>query len=160
MVNLRPIHAGPVTVLGCVRAALAGIQLPEGIHVDLILLGDLPPVVASQRSLAFVFTNLLNNAITAMEGVGTIVVRGQTAGPWVEVIVADNGPGIPQHLHERIFEFDLPTRNSQRNGKLGFGLWWVRTLMMRLGGTISVGSEERGGTRFLLRLPRLEDAHV
>ncbi len=160
LVNLRPIYAGPVTVLGCVRAALAGIQLPEGIHVDLVLLEDLPPVVASQRSLAFVFTNLLNNAITAMEGAGTIVVRGQTAGSWVEVIVADNGPGIPQHLHERIFEFDLPTRNSRRNGKLGFGLWWVKTLMMRLGGAISVESEERGGTRFLLRLPRLEDARV
>ena len=160
LVNLRPIYAGPVTVLECVRAALAGLQLPEGIHVDLVLLGDLPPVVASQRSLAFVFTNLLNNAITAMEGLGTIVVRGQTTGPWVEVIVEDNGPGIPQHLHERIFEFDPPTRNSGRNGKLGFGLWWVKTLMMRLGGTISVESKEGGGTRFLLRLPCLEDAHV
>jgi len=160
LVNLRPIHAGPVTVLGCVRAAIANVQLPEGIRVDLVSLEDLPPVVASQRSLAFVFTNLLNNAITAMEGSGTIAIRGQTAGPWVEVIVEDNGPGIPQRLHERIFEFDPPTRNLWRNGKLGFGLWWVRTLMMRLGGAISVESEERGGTRFLLRLPRPEDAHV
>jgi len=160
LVNLRPIHAGPVTVLGCVRAALADVQMPEGIHMDLVSLEDLPPVVASRRSLAFVFTNLLNNAITAMAGLGTIVIRGQTTGPWVEVIVDDDGPGIPEHLCGRIFEFEPPIRNSRRNGKLGFGLWWVRTLMMRLGGAISVESEERGGTRFLLRLPRLEDARV
>jgi len=160
LVNLRPIHAGPVSVAGCVRAALTDIQMPEGIRVDLISLGDLPPVVAGRRSLAFVFTNLLNNAITAMAGLGTIAIRGQAAGPWVEVIVEDNGPGIPQHLHERIFELDPPIRNSPSNGRLGFGLWWVRTLMMRLGGAISVESEEGGGTRFLLRLPRSVDEHV
>ena len=95
-----------------------------------------------------------------MAGLGAIAIRGQTAGPWVEVIVEDNGPGIPQHLHERIFEFDPPPRDSRPNGKLGFGLWWVKTLMMRLGGTISVECEVTGGTRFLLRLPRLDDAHV
>ncbi len=160
LANLRPIHAGPVTVPECVRAALADVQLPEGIRVDLVSLEDLPPVVASQRSLAFVFRNLLNNAITAMAGSGAIVIRGQTAGPWVEVLVEDDGPGIPEHLHERIFEFDLPTRNSRRNDRLGFGLWWVKTLMMRLGGAISVECEDREGTRFLLRLPRLEDARV
>lgn len=160
LANLRPIHAGPVTVPECVRAALADVQLPEGIRVDLVSLEDLPPVVASQRSLAFVFRNLLNNAITAMAGSGAIVIRGQTAGPWVEVLVEDDGPGIPEHLHERIFEFDLPARNSRRNGRLGFGLWWVKTLMMRLGGAISVECEDRDGTRFLLRLPRLGDAHV
>jgi len=154
LVNLRPIHAGLVDVAACVQAALADVQPPDGIRVDLAELADLPSVTASERSLAFVFTNLLNNAITAMAGLGHIVITGRTDGPWVEVEVADDGPGIPKHLHEHIFEFDLPTRASRRNGRLGFGLWWVKTLMMRLGGSISVERNAGGGTCFLLRLPR------
>lgn len=156
LVNLRPIHPAPVAVVGCVRAALDTVQLPETVSVVLDALGELPPVVATQRSLTFVFTNLLNNAVTAMQSRGEIVIGGQVAGAWVEVVVADDGPGIPQHLQERIFEFDLPSRASRRNGKLGFGLWWVKTLMMRLGGTIAVESDGEAGTRFHLRLPRAE----
>ncbi|MBN1248586.1 MAG: GAF domain-containing protein [Anaerolineae bacterium] len=156
LVNLRPIHPSPVTVVGCVRAALDEAQLPESVMVTLAALDDLPAVVASQRSLTFVFTNLLNNAATAMQGRGQIVIQGQALDAWVEIAVVDDGPGIARHLQERIFEFGLPTRTSRPNGKLGFGLWWVKTLMMRLGGSISVDSDGHQGTRFVLRLPRVE----
>ncbi len=155
LVYLRPINPAPVTVAGCVSAALDDAHLSPSVHVRTEGLEALPQVVASQRSLVFVFTNLLENAAAAMEGAGQIVIRGEAVGPWVEVAVIDDGPGIPAALHERIFEFSLPNHTSRRNGSLGFGLWWVKTLLMRLGGGVTVESDGAHGTQFQLRLPRV-----
>ena len=74
---------------------------------------------------------------------------------WVEIRVIDNGPGIPPELHERIFEFNYS--GARRSGKLGFGLWWVKTLIARFGGSIAVESDGRRGTTFILRLPIVQE---
>jgi signal transduction histidine kinase len=87
-----------------------------------------------------------------MEGRGVIAVRGQVHDGWAEIAVADSGPGIPPELHERIFEFSFSGRQAHA-GKLGFGLWWVRTLMARFGGSIAVESDGQHGATFILRLP-------
>ncbi len=157
---LRPIHSSPVTIAGCVAAALDDVHLPEGVRVTRGELEGLPQVVASQRSLVFVFTNLLENAMVAMQGQGTIRIDGQATGSWVELTVTDDGPGIPAELHERIFEFGLPAHTSSRNDKLGFGLWWVKSLLMRLGGSVCVESDGTHGTTFRLRLPQVEATDV
>ena len=68
------------------------------------------------------------------------------------VSVTDTGPGIPPELHERIFDFDFSSRKAHA-GKLGFGLWWVKTLMARFGGSVTVHSEGQAGTTFILKLP-------
>jgi signal transduction histidine kinase/putative methionine-R-sulfoxide reductase with GAF domain len=154
LVNLRPIHPSSIGIADCVQAALDAARPPNGVRVTVSDLDDLPAVLATDRSLTFVFANLLTNAVTAMQGRGEIHIEGRVAGPWVEIIVADDGPGIARHLQEQIFEFDPPGHAAKRDGKLGFGLWWVKTLMMRLGGAISVDSDGRHGTCFLLRLPR------
>ncbi|MDQ1300825.1 MAG: hypothetical protein QG637_745, partial [Chloroflexota bacterium] len=69
-------------------------------------------------------------------------------------------PGIPAELHDRIFEFSFSGPGAGGRGNLGFGLWWVKTLMTRLGGAVSVESDPaaggpagRGGAAFHLRLP-------
>jgi signal transduction histidine kinase len=46
------------------------------------------------------------------------------------------------------------SRTAAHPGKLGFGLWWVKTLMTRLGGSVVVESDGNHGTTFRLRLPR------
>ena len=79
--------------------------------------------------------------------------------PWVEIAVHDDGPGIPPELHDRIFEFNFSRTEharagSARAGNLGFGLWWVKSLMVRLGGSVTVDSDGQQGTTFYLRLPR------
>jgi len=71
----------------------------------------------------------------------------------VEITVSDSGPGIPPELHSRIFELNYSGRGQARQGKLGFGLWWVKTVMARLGGSITVESDGQQGTTFRLRLP-------
>ncbi len=153
LAHLRPITLAEVQVAGCVREAVQNAGLPEGVLVKLENLDALPPVLAGARTLALVFTNLLDNAAAAMHGAGVVTVRGLARRDVIEVTISDDGPGIPIHLQERIFELNYSGRKSGRGGKLGFGLWWVRTLMARLGGSVSVESDGRRGTTFRLRLP-------
>jgi signal transduction histidine kinase len=68
--------------------------------------------------------------------------------------VCDSGPGVAPELHERIFELSF---SGRRAGKLGFGLWWVKTWMTRLGGSVTIESDGMHGTCFKLRLPRTEE---
>jgi signal transduction histidine kinase len=110
--------------------------------------------VAGQPSLTLVFINLLQNAADAMGGDGLVVIRGEARNGWVEISVGDSGPGIAPELHDRIFEFNFSGRGSAHAGGLGFGLWWVKTLMARLGGSVGVESDGRHGTQFRLKLPR------
>jgi signal transduction histidine kinase len=69
----------------------------------------------------------------------------------VEISAIDSGPGIAPELHAQIFELNFS--RAAHPGKLGFGLWWVKTLMTRLGGSVTVESDGRQGTTFRLRLP-------
>jgi signal transduction histidine kinase len=154
--HLRPIHLAEVDVAGCVREAVEIAALPAGIKVDLIELDTLPRVIAGQRNLTLVFVNQLENASDAMEGRGQITIRGRSLGRQIEITVSDTGPGIPPSLHAKIFELNYTGRGQVRPGKLGFGLWWVKTVMARLGGSIAVESDGVQGTTFRLRLPAAE----
>ena len=151
--HLNPIHLAPVSLVGSVREALASTQLPPGVEIVVEGLENLPPVQAGPKRLSLVFSNLLENASDAMGGHGKIEIRGTTHSGWVEVSVIDNGPGIAAELHEKIFEFNYSSRASAHPGKLGFGLWWVKSLMARFGGNVAVESDGEHGTTFLLSLP-------
>ena len=151
--HLRPITLAEVNVARCVNSAIESARLPSGIAVQTHRLAELPPVVAAHRSLSLVFTNLLDNAQDAMGGQGSICITGKRDEGWVEVTLVDSGPGIPPELHERIFELSYSGRSQGRGSKLGFGLWWVKTLMARLGGSVSVESDGVHGATFRVRLP-------
>jgi signal transduction histidine kinase len=120
-------------------------------------LEHLPVVMAGEQTMTLVFTNLLENAADAMNGNGLITISGSFDEKWVSVYISDTGPGIPPELHEHIFELNYSGRKMTRPSKLGFGLWWVKTLMTRLGGSVSVQSDGTHGTTFILRLPRTEN---
>jgi signal transduction histidine kinase len=152
LVHLRPIHPAPVDVAAFALAAIDAATLPEGVCVEVKGLADLPPVIAGKQSLTLVFGNLLDNAAEALGGDGTVTIEGAAKGEWVEIAVSDDGPGIPPELHEEIFEFNFSRRKSSRPS-MGFGLWWVKTLMARLGGSVEVESDGVHGTTFRLRLP-------
>ena len=156
--HLRPIDLTAVHLHDCLAEALAASPPPARVSVHAEGVAGLPAVYAGPRGLSLVFTNLLENAVTAMEGAGTIRVRGAAHGGMVEVQVSDDGPGIAAELHERIFDFNFSGRQAHA-GKLGFGLWWVKTLMARFGGSIAVDSDGQHGATFTLRLPvaRIEE---
>ncbi len=155
---LRPIEIGPVTVADCIADALARTRLPDSIVVATEGVRQLPPVSAGRESLVLVIANLLENAGEALNGRGNIEIRGRTQANWVTIAVRDDGPGIAPELQTRIFEFNFSgSRRSERplaRNKLGFGLWWVKTVMARLGGAVSVESDGHSGAAFVLRLPQ------
>jgi signal transduction histidine kinase len=155
--HLHPIHPAPVDVAACVAAAIDAAGLAEGVCVQVEDLEALPPVMAGQRSLTLVFCNMLENAAEAMKQQGNVTISGAVGEGWVEIAVSDDGPGIPPELQERIFELNYSGRRSTRPS-VGFGLWWTKTLMARLGGAVSVESDGRQGTTFRLRLPSMEEA--
>jgi signal transduction histidine kinase len=155
--HLRPIRMEPVLIAPRVLDAITATKLPPSIYVRLEALDSLPVVMAGGGTLSLVFTNLLDNAADAMDGQGEIIIRGVASDSWVDITVSDNGPGIPPHLHDHIFELNFSGRGASRPGKLGFGLWWVKTLMTRLGGSVSVESDGLHGTTFHLRLPRAQE---
>jgi signal transduction histidine kinase/putative methionine-R-sulfoxide reductase with GAF domain len=150
--HLRPINLMPVSLAACLAEAIEDSALPPAVAVHCVGLEELPRVHAGPRRLSLVFANLLENAAAAMEGAGAVSVSGTVQGAWVEVQVSDSGPGIAPELHERIFDFNFSGRQAHA-GKLGFGLWWVKTLMARFGGSVTVDSDGQHGTTFTLRLP-------
>ena len=153
---LRPINAQPIELAEGIAEALASCELPPAIALRVEGIDGLPAVTAGPRRLALVFANLIENAAAAMDGQGVITIQGSQAGSWIEVRVADNGPGVPPELHERIFDFNFSGRKVH-SGKLGFGLWWVKTLMARFGGSVTVDSDGQHGATFILRLPLAEE---
>jgi signal transduction histidine kinase len=157
LVHLRPILMSEVDVASCVQSAIESASLPDGIKLECHGLEVLPVVVAGQRNLALVFTNLLENASDAMKGHGQIQIDGLVRNRMAEITVSDSGPGIAPELHARIFELNYSGRAHVRPGKLGFGLWWVKTLMARLGGSVTVESDGQHGTTFRLKLPIVEE---
>jgi GAF domain-containing protein len=152
--HLRPIRLERIQVAPRVMEAVRAVSTPADIHIETNELENLPTVNASGQSLVFVFRNLIENAIDAMGGKGEIKICGKQIAGWVEVSVSDTGRGIPPELHEQIFELAYSSRTHP--GKMGFGLWWVKTLMTRLGGTVTVESDGANGTTFQLRFPIAE----
>jgi signal transduction histidine kinase len=109
----------------------------------------LPPVQARPDELKEVLLNLVENSRAAMDGGGRVTVRAAAldAG-WVELEVADDGPGIPADELPRIFEPHFSTRSAGT----GLGLAIVRRLVESWGGTVTAESEPGRGTAIRVRL--------
>jgi len=153
--HLRPIRMEKVNIAARVFEAIRAVQIPPTVQLSTNGLEDLPTVTAGGQSLTFVFRNLIENAIAAMGGNGSITIQGVHLPGAVEISVTDSGPGIPVELHSQIFELNF-SRTGAQPGKLGFGLWWVKTLMTRLGGSVTVESDGVHGTMFRLHLPVID----
>ncbi|MBI9043751.1 MAG: GAF domain-containing sensor histidine kinase [Anaerolineaceae bacterium] len=150
---LKPIEMISVDLQDCLNDAM-GLNCPvPDIKIDVEGFSNLPQVKAGKHSLVFIFQNLIENAATAMSGKGKIKILASTKGQWVKIKVSDTGPGIDPRYLDKIFEYSFSESALQTNNKLGFGLWWIKTLLARLGGTISAESDGKNGTTFKLKLP-------
>lgn len=151
--HLHPVQIVPVNLATCIQEAIQMANLGAEIEVQVENLQNLPEIAGAQYNLALAFANLLENASHAMEGRGKIIISGSQSSSWVEVVVRDFGPGIPPEMHQRIFELNFSSGSPSHAGKLGFGLYWVKALMIRLGGSVDVESDGMSGTAFRLRFP-------
>lgn len=116
----------------------------------------LPQVTAVQSQIQTVFQALLSNALTYMkEGVAPEVhITCADKGRFFEYSVSDNGIGIPEKMHEKIFQ---PLRRGVGEGDyhgIGMGLAISRRIARRHGGDIRVESKEGEGSTFYFTLPK------
>ena len=121
-----------------------------------IIVQDLPGVESDRLSMEQIFGNLIDNAVKYLdEGrPGRIEISGRDLlGGWVEYEIADNGRGISERDHERIFELFRRSGRQDRTGE-GLGLAFVRNSVRRLGGTIDIESELGKGSTFRLKFPK------
>ena len=127
-------------------------RLRDGIDVVSELADDLPEIEAYGSELNQVWTNLVDNAIDAMDGRGSLTLRAERDpdGDGVRVTVCDTGPGVPDEVRERLFE---PFYTTKPPGKgTGLGLHISHNVVARHGGRIEVESSP-AGTCFEVTLP-------
>jgi signal transduction histidine kinase len=126
-------------------------KLKRGVTVEKEYAEDLPLIQAYASELNQVWTNIIDNAIDAMDGEGMLIVRTRREDPWVVVEIEDNGPGIPEEHQSKIFDPFFTTKEAGQGTGLGLNI--SRNLIVQKHqGQISVKSES-GSTCFSVRLP-------
>jgi signal transduction histidine kinase len=122
------------------------------VSVRSLIAADLPPVMIDLLQIEQVMINLLRNAIEAISGSsavrGTVLIEARkVSADFVEVRVADNGPGFPPHFVDSAF---LPLTSTKAEG-LGVGLSLCRSIVEAHGGQIWLSSNTDGAAiRFTL----------
>jgi signal transduction histidine kinase/methyl-accepting chemotaxis protein len=138
---------------------LYGNQLKMGVEVILNMEPNLPPVSALPDELGQVWTNIIHNALQAMNYSGTLRIAARQAlyhgEDHVLVAITDSGPGIPDHIKDRIFEPFFTTK-SQGEGS-GLGLDICTKIIRKHRGLIEVDSRP-GETTFRVWLPLTQPA--
>ncbi len=140
------IHAG----LDATLVMLTG-KLKTGIRVVKDYAEDLPQIPGYAAELNQVWTNMIDNAVQAMDGEGTLTLRTAREGDTVLVEIGDDGPGIPPESRSRVFEPFFTTKAVGQGTGLGLDISY-RIIVNRHRGDIVVESRP-GDTRFQVRLP-------
>jgi signal transduction histidine kinase len=126
-------------------------KLSAGIRVEREDDAELPKIEAYGSELNQVWTNLIDNAIDALDGRGRLAIRTQSREREVAVTICDDGPGIPAQVRDRIFEPFFTTKPP--GSGTGLGLHISHDIVARHGGRIEVRSRP-GETCFEVILPR------
>jgi signal transduction histidine kinase len=137
-------------LLDSTLAMLAG-KIPPGIRVVKDYDRSLPAIPAYAAELNQVWTNLIDNAVSAMGEAGVLTLRTGLDRDQVFVDVCDTGPGVPPEIRKRIFEPFFTTKPVGQGTGLGLDIAW-RIVVNKHHGDITVESAP-GDTRFRVRLP-------
>jgi signal transduction histidine kinase len=150
----RQRHDTSISLDQMIRQTVATMGLPDGV-VEMDWAQDLPQVHADERQMEQVFNNLIKNAWEALAGSTapriTILGRRDRDPHYVQVIITDNGPGIPREIQEKIWVSFFTTKGG--SGGTGLGLSACQQIVSQHGGTIELESEAGLGATFRVRLP-------
>ncbi|TDD18659.1 ATP-binding protein [Kribbella turkmenica] len=148
------------------RGSIQTIDVTEGIESTLVMLGhklrdgievvraygaDVPRIDAYAGELNQVWTNLIDNAVDAMGGTGTLRITTRTDGDRIVVGFTDTGPGMPPEVVARAFEPFYTTKDVGKGTGLGLDIA-QRIVVEHHGGTITIESRP-GATTLSVRLP-------
>ena len=148
------------------RASLQQVDVADGLDSTLVILGHklrdrvtvvreygagVPRIEAWAGELNQVWTNLIDNAVDAMDGVGTLRVATRAEADGVVVEIGDSGPGMPPEVARRAFDAFYTTKDVGKGTGLGLDIA-RRIVVERHGGTIAIDSRP-GETVLRVRLP-------
>ena len=140
------IHEGLNSTLVILRS-----KLKDGITVRREYDPALPQIEAFGTELNQVWTNIIDNAVSAMNGVGELVLKTYREDPWVVVEIKDTGPGIPKDIQSKIFDPFFTTKAPGEGTGLGLNISH-NIIAQKHHGTIDVSSKP-GETCFVVKLP-------
>jgi two-component system phosphate regulon sensor histidine kinase PhoR len=138
------------------QEAIAEIRAHAGKHSFVLdIPAKIPSITADPRRIRQVTHNLLQNAIKYSPDGGQITVRATPGAKYLTVQVSDEGLGIPQEHHDRIFErfFQVDSASTRRTGGSGLGLAICKSIVEAHGGRIWFESEPGKGSTFYFTLP-------
>ena len=151
------LRLAPVRLAELINDVIASLNSKALPH-QITLVNTVPSEVtvhADGRRLERMITNLIDNGIKFGSEGGTVTVRYESKER-DEIIVEDNGEGIPNQHLERLFErfYRVDRARSRDMGGTGLGLAIVKHLALLHGGEVTVASELGKGTRFTIHLPK------
>lgn len=113
---------------------------------------DISPSIELDRDrIARALMNLIGNAREALKDRGQIRIRALATQEAVKIEIQDNGPGIPEHIQNRLFEAFV---THGKSGGTGLGLAIARKIVESHHGDIACSSQPGAGTTFTITLPR------
>lgn len=125
------------------KGVALAFQVPEG----------LPNMKGDENRIAWVLTNLISNALHFTPGGGAVRLTAGAFGPFIQISVIDNGPGIPYEYQSKIFDKFVQVKSDKILGGSGLGLAICREIVRAHGGTVWVDSVPGAGSTFNFTLP-------
>ncbi len=148
----RPLEIKEININDILSEVLALVSIPlkdSNINISKSY-GDIPLIEGDPNQLKQVFLNIINNAIFAMQGGGTLTAKTRMGRDSVYIEICDTGKGIPKELLQRIFE---PFFTTKQEKGTGLGLSISYKIIQSHKGRIDVESEEGRGSKFAVVLP-------
>jgi signal transduction histidine kinase len=149
------------------RASIQHLDVTDGIESTLVMLrnrigdgvtvvrayaADVPRIEAYAGELNQVWTNIIDNAVDAMNGAGALRIATRAEADGVVVEIGDSGPGMTPDVAARAFEAFFTTKDAGRGTGLGLDIA-RRIVVDRHGGSIDVDTRPGAGTVLRVRLP-------
>jgi C4-dicarboxylate-specific signal transduction histidine kinase len=129
--------------------------LEDRIQIQYSLAASIP-INGNSLELHQVIVNLMNNSIDAFECSKTLapqlVIQTTQNDQYLHLSISDNGPGVPEAQVSEMFEL---IKTSNKKEGMGLGLWLVKFIIERHGGTISYRRSQYGGAQFDISLPMM-----
>jgi PAS domain S-box-containing protein len=149
-----PVSNGPFDLGAVLRGAAAAFRPLSDKHTILTEIpDDLPAASGDTMATDIIVGQLLENAVKYSPDGGAVMVRARVTAGWIEVTVEDEGVGIADGDHERVFDRFVQgeTGDRRRFGGVGIGLFIVRRLAQAQHAEVSASSRSSGGTIMRLR---------
>jgi signal transduction histidine kinase len=145
-----------VSINQIIHRVLGTLRIPSNVSVELGLDPGLPHIPL--YSFDLVVQNLAQNALESMPAGGllaistTSVIHQDSDTGYIEVTISDTGVGMSDEVLLRIFDLNFSTKHAPGENS-NLGLWWIRNLVLRAQGNITVSSTEGTGSTFVVKLP-------